>query len=603
MTYKEAIDYIEDYTWSTTKLGLERTQELLRRLGDPQKDLKFVHVAGSNGKGSTCAMLSSVLREAGYKTGLYTSPHVLCFEERLQVNGRYILREDLAAVTERVKAEADAMEDHPSQFELVTAIGMLYFKEQGCDIVVLEVGMGGALDSTNVIDVPEVAVITNIGLEHTEFLGNTLEEIALTKGGIIKPGCDVVCYNSAPEVVSVIRQLSGAFRANFHLVDFASVTPVSHDLSGETFTWKGIELNVPLLGDYQLNNAATALTVVTALRDRGWSISDDAVVAGLKKTRWPARFEVLGKEPLFLLDGGHNPQCAEVVAENLTKYMGDEKLVVLTGVLSDKDYKVMMQSVLPHAKQFLCVTPDSPRALDALDLRDLLRSYGCSADAYEDIPSAVHAALQTGEPVLAFGSLYMAGDIRSAYYKEKKTAQRKYCTNSRRMLTEEQRAEYSAELSRNLMTIPEVQKANIIFSYMAMQDEVDLTVFHDWAKEKGKTLAFPISLEGGHMEAYTLGDPEVWNYGKYGIQEPNPDHSILRAPEDFDVILVPCVGFDEDGGRIGHGAGYYDRYLDRAPEACRVCIAFEAQKLPKVVEEDTDMPMHYLVTEKQVLKF
>lgn len=603
MTYKEAIDYIEDYTWSTTKLGLERTQELLRRLGDPQKDLKFVHVAGSNGKGSTCAMLSSVLREAGYKTGLYTSPYVLCFEERLQVNGRYILREDLAVVTERVKAEADAMEDHPSQFELVTAIGMLYFKEQGCDIVVLEVGMGGALDSTNVIDAPEVAVITNIGLEHTEFLGNTLEEIALTKGGIVKPGCDVVCYNSAPEVVSVIRQLSGAFRANFHLVDFASVTPVSHDLSGETFTWQGLELNVPLLGDYQLNNAATALTVVTALRDRGWSISDDAVVAGLKKTRWPARFEVLGKEPLFLLDGGHNPQCAEVVAENLTKYLGDEKLVVLTGVLSDKDYKVMMQSVLPHAKQFLCVTPDSPRALDALDLRDLLRSYGCSADAYEDIPSAVHAALQTGEPVLAFGSLYMAGDIRSAYYKEKKTAQRKYCTNSRRMLTEEQRAEYSAELSRNLMTIPEVQKANIIFSYMAMQDEVDLTVFHDWAKEKGKTLAFPISLEGGHMEAYTLGDPEVWNYGKYGIQEPNPDHSILRAPEDFDVILVPCVGFDEDGGRIGHGAGYYDRYLDRAPEACRVCIAFEAQKLPKVVEEDTDMPMHYLVTEKQVLKF
>ncbi|MBO7682048.1 MAG: bifunctional folylpolyglutamate synthase/dihydrofolate synthase, partial [Clostridia bacterium] len=165
MTYQEAITYIEDYTWSTTRLGLDRTVELLHRLGDPQKDLKFVHVAGSNGKGSTCAMLSSVLREAGYKTGLYTSPHVLCFEERLQVNGRYILREDLAAVTERVKVEADAMEDHPSQFELVTAIGMLYFKEQGCDIVVLEVGMGGALDSTNVIDAPEVAVITNIGLE------------------------------------------------------------------------------------------------------------------------------------------------------------------------------------------------------------------------------------------------------------------------------------------------------------------------------------------------------------------------------------------------------------------------------------------------------
>lgn len=603
MTYQEAIAYIEDYTWSTTRLGLDRTVELLHRLGDPQKDLKFVHVAGSNGKGSTCAMLASVLREAGYRTGLYTSPHVLCFEERLQVNGRYILREDLAAVTERVKVEADAMEDHPSQFELVTAIGMLYFNEQGCDIVVLEVGMGGALDSTNVIDMPEVAVITNIGLEHTEFLGNTLEEIAMTKGGIIKKGCDVVCYNSAPEVVSIIRQLSGVWGATFHLVDFGDVVPVAHDLSGETFTWKGLTLNVPLLGDYQLHNAATALTAISALRDRGWDISDDAVTTGLSKTRWPARFEVLGREPLFLLDGGHNPQCAEVVAENLTKYFGDDKLVILTGVLSDKDYKAMMGSVLPHAEQFLCVTPDSPRALDALDLRDYLRGLGCSADAYEDIPSAVHAALITGKPVLAFGSLYMAGDVRSSYYKEKKTAQRKYCMNSRRMLTPEERAEFSAELSHNLMKLPEVQNATHIFSYMAMQDEVDLSVFHDWAEQNGKVLSYPISMQNGHMEAYTLGEEPVWNYGKYGIREPNPEFSILRAPEDFDVILVPCVGFDEDGGRIGHGAGYYDRYIDRAPDACRVCIAFEAQRLDKVVEEDTDMPMDYVVTEKRVLQF
>ena len=260
MTPKEAIEYIENYTWSTTRLGLERTQELLRRLGDPQKKLKFVHVAGSNGKGSTCAMLASVLREAGYRTGMYTSPHVLCFEERLQVNGRYIAGQDLADLTERVRVEADAMEDHPSQFELVTAIAMLYFLEQGCDIVVLEVGLGGALDSTNAIDAPEVAVITNIGLEHTEYLGNTLEEIALNKGGIIKAGADVVCYDSAPEVVSVIRQLCGVWNARFRLVDFLSVRPLSHDLSGESFEWEGLTLNVPLLGDYQLHNAATTLT-------------------------------------------------------------------------------------------------------------------------------------------------------------------------------------------------------------------------------------------------------------------------------------------------------------------------------------------------------
>ena len=548
-------------------------------------------------------MLASVLREAGYRTGMYTSPHVLCFEERMQVDGRYIAGEDLAALTERVRAEADAMEDHPSQFELVTAIAMLYFLEQQCDIVVLEVGMGGALDSTNVIDAPEVAVLTNIGLEHTEYLGNTLEEIALTKGGIIKPGSDVVCYNSAPEVVSIVRQLCAAFQTPFHPVDFSSVVPVAHDLSGETFDWNGLRLNVPLLGDYQLHNAATALTVLETLRARGWDISDEAIVRGLAKTRWPARFEVLGREPLFLLDGGHNPQCAEVVAENLTKYLGDEPLVILTGVLADKDYRAMMQSVLPHAKEFLCVTPDSPRALPAEQLADVLREMGAKAQSFEDIPSAVHEALRTGEPVLAFGSLYMAGDIRKSYYRERKTAQRKYCMNARRMLTPEERVESSAELSERLTELPVVREAERILTYMAMMDEVDLSVFHGWAAEHGKCLAYPVSMDRGCMEAYAPGDEEVWKYGKYGIREPDPVHSVLCDPTDFDVILVPCVGFDENGGRLGHGAGYYDRYLERADGVPTVCIAFEAQRLEKVVEEDTDMPMDFLVTEKRVLSF
>lgn len=603
MTFNEAIAYIENYTWSTTRLGLERTLELLERLGNPQKQLKFIHVGGSNGKGSTCSMLASVLKEAGYRTGLYTSPHVLAFGERMQVNGHYISNEDLASVTERVKVAADAMEDHPSQFELVTAIAMVYFAEQNCDIVVLEVGMGGALDSTNAIDAPEVAVLCNIALEHTEYLGNTIEEIAATKAGIIKAGSDVVCYNSTPSAVNVVGKVAAEKGAKFHLVDFSSVTPVSHDLSGETFLWNDLELNVPLLGDYQLHNAATALTAVSALRDRGWTISDDAVVAGLARTRWPARFEVLGKEPLFILDGGHNPQCAEVVAENLTKYLGDEKLVVLTGVLADKDYTEMMRSVLPHAKEFLCVTPDSPRALPAEDLKQLLGALGCHATCFDNIPDAVHAALKTGEPVIAFGSLYMAGDIRRSYYKERKGAQRKHCTNARRMLPEDQKVEFSADLCKRLSKLPEVREADLIFSYMAMSDEPDLSVFHEWAARHEKKLAFPVSGEGGIMEAYVLGDPEVWRYGKYGIREPDPDHSIKVSPEDFDVILVPCVGFDADGGRLGHGGGYYDRYLERAVNAKRVCIAFEAQRLTKVVEEDTDQTIDCVVTEEQVYEF
>ena len=192
LTPEEAISYIENYGWSTTKLGLDRTKALFSALGDPQKNLKFIHVAGSNGKGSTCAMLSSVLKEAGYKTGLYISPYIEVFNERIQINGEHIPGDRLAKITERVMAIADSMEDHPSQFELVTAIGIEYFYEENCDIVVLEVGMGGALDSTNAIDAPEVAIITNIGLEHTEYLGDTIEEIAATKGGIIKEGCSCV---------------------------------------------------------------------------------------------------------------------------------------------------------------------------------------------------------------------------------------------------------------------------------------------------------------------------------------------------------------------------------------------------------------------------
>ena len=192
MNYEQALAYINDYTWSTSRLGLDRTKELLKRLGDPQKKLKFVHVAGTNGKGSTCAMLGAILSEAGYHVGLYPSPYIEDFRERIEINGEMISKEDLAAITEKVMKEADAMEDHPSQFELITAIGMLYYLEKSCDIVVLEVGMGGAMDSTNVIDPPEAAVITNIGLDHTEYLGATIEKIAETKAGSIKPGSDVI---------------------------------------------------------------------------------------------------------------------------------------------------------------------------------------------------------------------------------------------------------------------------------------------------------------------------------------------------------------------------------------------------------------------------
>ena len=291
MTAQEAIAYIENYTWSTTRLGLDRTRELLHKLGDPQKRLKFVHVAGSNGKGSTCAMLDSILRAAGYRTGLYTSPYIQDFCERMRVDGENIPGETLARLTERVKDIADAMADHPSQFELVTAIAMQYFLEAGCEIVVLEVGMGGALDSTNAIDAPEVAVITNLALEHTEYLGHTLAEIAATKGGIIKRGCSVVAYPNAPEVTDVIERICREQGAPLTWADFDAIRPVADSLDGQVFDYVNqIGLQIPLLGAHQLKNAAMALTVVDALRARGWKIEEEAVREGLAATKWPARF-------------------------------------------------------------------------------------------------------------------------------------------------------------------------------------------------------------------------------------------------------------------------------------------------------------------------
>ncbi|MBO7670467.1 MAG: bifunctional folylpolyglutamate synthase/dihydrofolate synthase, partial [Oscillospiraceae bacterium] len=428
MTVQEALAYLNNYGWSSTRLGLERTRELLERLGDPQKDLRFIHVAGTNGKGSTCAMLERILREAGFCTGFYPSPFLQDFRERIQVNGEYISEARLAAITARVAAQADVMEDHPSHFELITAVGMLYFREMHCDYVVLEVGMGGELDSTNVIDPPEVAVITSIGLDHTEYLGSTLEEIARTKCGILKRGSSAVSYRNTPEVMAVIREtcrdrmipLYEAPPVESDARDGEDVLePLGHGLDGQRFRYRGREYRLPLLGRHQLRNAATVLKTVEALRDRGVILPDEAVERGLALTEWPARFEVLSREPLLILDGGHNPQCAEALVENIREYLADEsgraEVTFLFGMLADKDYRRTLELLLPYGTAYVCITPDNPRALPAEELAELIRSEqpGRPVLSAEEIPDASAAALEFGRPVIAFGSLYSAGHIRT----------------------------------------------------------------------------------------------------------------------------------------------------------------------------------------------
>lgn len=418
MTKKEAVEYIEGFGWSKHHAGLNGCRRLLEQLGNPHKKLKFIHVAGSNGKGSTCAMLDSILRAAGYRVGLYTSPYIQNFCERMQVDGTSVPDEMLATITETVKVLAESEKAELSEFELMTAIAMEYFFESGCDIVVLEVGLGGEFDATNVIDPPEAAVIMNIGLEHTEYLGDTLEKIAMAKAGIIKTGSHAICYDGAPEVTEVVKSVCLERQVPLNCVDFGRMTPKEETLDGQEFLWDGKPMRVRLLGPHQLHNTCAVLETVEVLRGRGWQISDEAVCAGLESVKWPARMEVLSKKPLFLLDGGHNPQCAEALAESIRKLLPGQKAVFLLGVLADKDYPAIMELVMPLAEQFVCLTPYSSRALTAERLAEYLRAHGAKACACKGVEDGIRTALKIAggrSAVVSFGSLYLAGYIRTAF--------------------------------------------------------------------------------------------------------------------------------------------------------------------------------------------
>lgn len=417
MTINEALTYIHSVCWKGSIPGLGRTRELLGRMGDPQDRLKFIHIAGTNGKGSTAAMLASILRAAGYRTGLYTSPYITCFNERMQVDGQMIPDAELAEITEYVKPHAEAIADHPTEFELVTAIAMEYFARQACDIVVLEVGMGGELDSTNVIRTPEVSVITNIGLDHVEVLGDTLEKIAAAKAGIIKGG-DAVIYRGSQSVEQVFADRCAATGTRLHWADFDSLRLKQSSFAGQIFDCGSRrDLELPLLGEHQLRNAAVALATVDALTARGWAITEDQLREGLRTVSWPGRFELLRREPLFFVDGGHNPQCMGALAKNMQDYLPGYDITALTGVMADKDYMDMYRLVAPCISRFVTVTPSNPRALSAGALAEQLGQLGKPVTACASVEEGVRSAMaQTpeGGAVVAFGSLYMVGDIRAA---------------------------------------------------------------------------------------------------------------------------------------------------------------------------------------------
>ena len=421
MTLDEALHYIHEVCWKGSVPGLERINALLDRMGHPERQCKFVHVTGTNGKGSTCAMVASILRKAGYKTGLYTSPYLIRFNERIQVNGEQISDQDICELTEYIKPMAEAVFERPTEFEMVTALGFEYFARQHCDIVVCEVGMGGEFDATNVILPPEAAVICNIGLDHTEVLGDTLEKIAATKAGIIKPGCDAVIYREKPSVEAVFEERCEKLGVPLHKADFDSLQLLSHSLEGQVFDWERFKsLRLPLLGEHQLHNAAVALTTARVLQKRGWRITDENIREGIETVRWPGRFELMRREPMFIIDGGHNPQCIEALVKNIEDYLPGRELTVLTGVLGDKDFHCMYRDVARYAKEFITITPANPRALPAERLAEYLRQFGRPVTACESAGEGVRLAVEhAGRDgvVLCYGSLYMIGDIDAALEK------------------------------------------------------------------------------------------------------------------------------------------------------------------------------------------
>ena len=429
MTLQEAISYIHSVRWRGSKPGLSRTRALLAKLGNPEKKLKFVHVAGTNGKGSTCAMVSSVLRQAGLRTGLYISPYILRFNERIQVNGRPVPDGELVRLVEEVRPLAESMEDRPTEFELITAVAMQYFARQRCDIVVLEVGLGGELDSTNVIDAPEAAVICAIGLDHTAVLGSSLGEIAAAKAGIIKPGSAVAAYGGVPEADAVLRARCAETGVPLAFVDFDRLRLRSAGLDGCRFDYKDYPgLFVPLAGVYQPKNAALAVETVEILQKRGWPVTAGHLYEGLAHVQWPGRFELLSRRPTVILDGAHNPHGMRATAESLRAQFPGGRFVFLMGVMADKDVDAMLSLLLPLKGCFLTVRPDNPRSMEAGVLAARIRALGGQARACGSVEEGAALALrEAGEDgiICALGSLYFSGEVRAAFDAQRRKEGRK----------------------------------------------------------------------------------------------------------------------------------------------------------------------------------
>lgn len=423
MNYEEAREYLDQVSKGGSVLGLDNMRELLKRLENPQNSLKFVHISGTNGKGSVLAYVSTVFKEAGYRTGRYISPTLFSYREKIQVNESFIGREDLARLTEEVKKAAEEMQNSgkgfPTIFEIETALAFLYFAEQKCDIVILETGLGGALDATNVIKTSVMEVITSISMDHMEFLGDTLGKIALQKAGIIKPHTSVVSAVQDMEAMEVIRDVCRKKECVFDTVDQEQIKDISYGYEGQSFSykdWKNIKIS--LMGSYQIKNAALALEAIEALRKLGYELNDKAVYQGMKTAVWKGRFTVISKEPFIIMDGAHNQAAAEELVRSLKLYYPGKKFYYIFGMFRDKDYHQVIRLTAPLAEHIVTVeTPENPRALPAEELKKAVAEVNPSVEAAGSLRMAVNQVMEQIDKdavIVIFGSLSFLGEAEMA---------------------------------------------------------------------------------------------------------------------------------------------------------------------------------------------
>ncbi|MEQ8196976.1 MAG: folylpolyglutamate synthase/dihydrofolate synthase family protein [Clostridiaceae bacterium] len=427
MNYKECMSYIHGLNKFGMNFGLSRTERILELLGDPHKRIKFIHVAGTNGKGSTTAIISSILKTAGYKTGMFTSPFLEEFEERIQINGNNIPKEHLIRYTEMVREVIDQVAaegmGHPTEFEVITCIMFKYFSDMEVDFGVVEVGLGGTLDSTNVLT-PVLSVITSISYDHMNVLGNTIQEIAAEKAGIIKEGIPAVIYPQEKETLKVIQEKAEMCKSQLYYIDIDNssflqvINKDSRILQRVRYILKDEEiiLDLPLLGKHQITNCLTALTAVKALEVQcGIEIDDNSIKKGIESVIWKGRMEVMRYNPLVVIDGAHNIDGIKKLKENLKTYFSYNNLILILGILADKQVDEMIKEICPEAKEVIAVTPNSERAELSEVLRDKILENNLNAiskNSYEDAYRYALSRLGEGDMLLISGSLYMIGDMR-----------------------------------------------------------------------------------------------------------------------------------------------------------------------------------------------